>query len=188
MKISTSQQQQKQFSILSSIMSPTSLFHYSSMDNHHHYSSSSSNTTTTASSSSSSSSSVSSPFSSTNRTTQMAMAFLLLLICAQIVTSAPAYDYDKLRDLYEILLRQENPTPFVHQMEHFDLVVVLIHYGMTRCPEVPVIITTTTTTSITVLMKIWKECHINETKKKQVKQNKKWKPSFTTKQQTNNPQ
>lgn len=84
-----------------------------------------------------------------------------------------------------------NLFPFFHFFfaQDFDLVVVLIHYGMTRCPEVPVIITTTTTTSITVLMKIWKECHINETKKKkQVKQNKKWKPSFTTKQQTNNPQ
>nr|XP_027199553.1 uncharacterized protein LOC113793690 [Dermatophagoides pteronyssinus] len=111
MKISKSQQQQQlnhqqpSSTMISSIMS------YSSMMNYYPSSSSISSSNKTKNSS------LISRTTTTNRTTQMAMAFLLLLICAQIVTSAPAYDLEKLRDLYEIWLRQDSPTPFVHQME-----------------------------------------------------------------------
>jgi len=49
------------------------------------------------------------------------IAFCVILLGNQMVETAPAlYDYDNLRDLYEILLRNEalqNPSQFVHQME-----------------------------------------------------------------------
>jgi len=50
----------------------------------------------------------------------MVMSLCLMLLVSQMVDSAP-YDYDNLRDLYEILLRNEGiqspNSRFVHQME-----------------------------------------------------------------------
>jgi len=50
----------------------------------------------------------------------MMMSLCLMMLISQMVESAP-YDYENLRDLYEILLRNEGiqsqGSRFVHQME-----------------------------------------------------------------------